>query len=160
MFFFARSSSVIAFCHVGSGDTLWPSGTLRRRHVFSSWHSATGRRRVMRARPVFGRSRASGMGANAVDKTSTFVGVFQNKRALLLVVVKGLNICWTESGQKPDQRCSQLSGVQGTEEIWKDVRVMFKMRLLAQSSVWPCFPASESYIYEQPCQRHPRVMTP
>ena len=46
----------------------------------------------MRARLVFWRSRASGMGANAVDKTSTFVGVFQNKRALLLAAVKGLNI--------------------------------------------------------------------
>ena len=48
---------------VGSGDTLWPVKTLGRRQVVSSWHSATSGRRVMRARIVFWRSGASGMGA-------------------------------------------------------------------------------------------------
>ena len=49
--------------------------------VASASHALTvsGGRRVMRARLVFWKSGASGMGANAVDKTSTFYGVFKIK---------------------------------------------------------------------------------
>ena len=54
--------------YVGSGDTWWPVATLGRRQVVSSRHSTTDGHRVMRARLVFWRSGASGMGANAVDK--------------------------------------------------------------------------------------------
>ena len=57
--------SVSAFCRVGSGDTVWPVGTLERRQVVSSQHSAAGGRRVTRASLVFWRSGASDMGANA-----------------------------------------------------------------------------------------------
>ena len=42
-------------------------------------------RRVMRVRFVFWRSGASDMGANAVDKTSTFFGVFK---------ISGRPLCW------------------------------------------------------------------
>ena len=43
--------------------------------VLSSRHSATSGRRVIRARLVFWRSGASGVGASAVHKKSTFFGV-------------------------------------------------------------------------------------
>ena len=69
---------VLAFCRVGSGDTLWPVRTLACRQVVSSRHSATSGRRVIRARLVFWRSGASGMGANAVDNKDMF-GCFQKE---------------------------------------------------------------------------------
>ena len=52
----------LAFCRVGSGDALWPFRMLGSRQVVSSRYSATSGRRVMRARLVFWRSGASGMG--------------------------------------------------------------------------------------------------
>ena len=67
----------LAFCRVVWGDTLWPVGTLGRKQVASSRHSDAGGCRVMRARLVFLAAGASGMGANAVDKKSTFFGVFK-----------------------------------------------------------------------------------
>ena len=66
----------LALCRVGSGETLWPVGTLGRRQVVSSRPSDTGGHRVTRARLVFWRSGASGIGVSAVDRTSTFWGVF------------------------------------------------------------------------------------
>ena len=51
--------------------------------VLSSRHSATSGRRVIRARLVFWRSGASGVGASAVHKKSTFFWCCQNKRAPL-----------------------------------------------------------------------------
>ena len=68
----------------GRGDTWWPGSTLGRKQV-SSWHSATSGRRVMRARLVFWRSGASGMGRH-------FCGVFEIS-ALRLDAVTGLDIC-------------------------------------------------------------------
>ena len=62
--------SCFLWCLVG--DTLWPVRTMGRRQVVSSRHSAASGSRVMRARLVFWRSGASGMGANAVDGKSTF----------------------------------------------------------------------------------------
>ena len=47
----------------------------------------------MRARLVFWGSGASGMGANAVDKTSTLF-CFQSEGAPLLAALKGLNNSW------------------------------------------------------------------
>ena len=61
----------------GRGILVWPVGTLGRGQVLSSRHSATSGRRVMRARLVFWRSVASGMGACAVHKKSTLFGVFK-----------------------------------------------------------------------------------
>ena len=81
----------IVFCRAGSGDTLWPVRTLERRQVVSSRHPATSGRRVIRARLVLWRSGASGMGAYAVDKKSTFFWCQENKSAPLLAAVKGLN---------------------------------------------------------------------
>ena len=49
----------LAFCSVGSGDTLWPARTLERKQVVSTRHSAAS-----------GQG-ASGTGANAVVKKST-----------------------------------------------------------------------------------------
>ena len=43
-------------------------------------HSDKSGRRVIRARLVFWKSGASGMGANAIDKKSTFFEVFFNKK--------------------------------------------------------------------------------
>ena len=45
--------SVLLSVVLGRGILLWPVGTLGRRQVVSSRHSATGRRRVMRARLMF-----------------------------------------------------------------------------------------------------------
>ena len=54
----------LALRRVGSGDTLWPVGTLERRQVVSTQHSATGSRRVMRARCCSeGRARSAFFGA-------------------------------------------------------------------------------------------------
>ena len=61
------------------GDTLWPSGTLERRQIVPTRHSATGGRNVMRAQLVFSRLGAGGMGANAVVGKSTFFECFQKK---------------------------------------------------------------------------------
>ena len=60
--------SCFVSCRVGSGGYFcgplerWGAG-----QVVSSRHSAAGGRRAMRARLVFWRSGASGMGANAVS---------------------------------------------------------------------------------------------
>ena len=59
---------------------MWPVKPLGRRQVVSSRHSDTGGRRVMRVRLVFWGSGASGTGANAVDKKSTFLCVFKSSR--------------------------------------------------------------------------------
>ena len=82
--------SCILSCWVGGYFVArWNDGALAG--FFLSLHSATGGRRAMRARLVFWMSGASGMGAHAVDKKSTFLMFFQNKGALLLAAVKGLN---------------------------------------------------------------------
>ena len=51
--------------------------TLEHKQVVSSRHLATSDHRVVRARLVFWRSGASGMGTHAVDKKSAFDGVFK-----------------------------------------------------------------------------------
>ena len=68
--------------------TLWLVGALVRRKVVSSLHSDTGGRRVMRASLVFWRLGASGMGANAVHKKSTFFGALKTS-ARLSAATKG-----------------------------------------------------------------------
>ena len=83
VFWLRCSLQCLAFCRVGSGDTLWPVRTLVRRQVVSSRHSDAGGRRVMRARLEFWESGACGMGAN------------QNKRAPLLAAAKGLHTGFT-----------------------------------------------------------------
>ena len=61
---------------------------------------ATGGRRVIRARLVFWKSGAKGMGANAVERKSTSL-VFQCERAPLLAAVKGLNTGdWTPTARQ------------------------------------------------------------
>ena len=69
--FAAVPPGVSCFLSCRSGNTLWPVGTLGSQQHVSTRHSATSGRRVMRARVVFWRSGASGMGANAVEGKST-----------------------------------------------------------------------------------------
>ena len=68
-------------CRVGEWEFLWPVRTLGRRQVVSSRHSDTSGRRVMRARLVFRRSGASGIGCEMQLTAYRHFWSFQNKRA-------------------------------------------------------------------------------
>ena len=71
------SWSVLLYVVLSWVILLWPVKTLERRQVVSSRHAGTSGRRAMHARLIFWRSGANGMGANALEKKSTFCGVLK-----------------------------------------------------------------------------------